>query len=202
MGGVWGPGRQGGNRGGYPGGGNGGGNYPGGNGGGGSHTKSAGTSEIARNSGGDSLTVDDASALETTLSRLRHRYALHFLVPAGARAGQERNIEVALADNARRRYPDAEVRFRRTYVAPSGGIGGSEVVAGTSDPDLITPDSGPRRRRAVSEPDGPRGSQPVTAPAENTPAPVAKAPTTVPRPDDPDAPIPSKWRKLKPGEQP
>ena len=205
LGGIWGPGRQGGNRGGYPGGGNGGGN-----GGGGPHTKSAGTSEIARNSGGDSLTVDDASALETTLSRLRHRYALHFLVPAGAHAGQERNIEVALADSARRRYPDSEVRFRRTYVAPSGGGSGSEVAAeapvrrdsGTSDPELITPSSGPRRRRAVSEPDGPRGSQPVITSTEDSPPPSAKVPATVPKADDPNAPIPSKWRKLKPGEQP
>ena len=61
----------------FGGGGGGGRRYPGG-GGGGEQTKSAGTSEIARDSGGDSMSVDDASALEETLSRLRQRYALYF----------------------------------------------------------------------------------------------------------------------------
>jgi VWFA-related protein len=67
----------------------------------GPHTRSAGTDEVARESGGDSLRVDDASALETTLSRLRQRYALHFHLPEGAQPGAERTIEVALADSAR-----------------------------------------------------------------------------------------------------
>ena len=43
-----------------------GGRYPGGMGGG--HTQSAGTSEIARESGGDSMSVNGASALEETLA--------------------------------------------------------------------------------------------------------------------------------------
>ena len=195
LGGTWGQGRQGG---GYPG----GGSYPGGNGGG-TRTKSAGTSEIARNSGGDSLTVDDAAALETTLSRLRQRYALHFLVPAGARAGQERSIEVALSDSARRRNPDAEVRFRRTYVAPTsagGDAGAASRDSATSDPVAIAPESASRRRRAVSEPDGPRGSLPAIQPAGSQQ--MEKAPVPAVKQDDPDAPIPSRWRKLKPGEQP
>ncbi len=67
------------------------------------------------------MPVDDASALETTLERIRQRYAMHFNVPPDAKAGQQRNIEVALADNIRRRYPDAEVRYRRVYFAPAGG---------------------------------------------------------------------------------
>ncbi|HWR49955.1 MAG TPA: VWA domain-containing protein [Bryobacteraceae bacterium] len=86
----------------------------------GPHTRSAGTEEIARESGGDSLRVDEASALERTLSRLRQRYALHFHLPEGAQPGAERTIEVALADEAQRRYPGAEVHFRRTYMAPGG----------------------------------------------------------------------------------
>ena len=130
-------------------------------GGGGAHTKSAGTSEIARDSGGDSLPVDDASALETTLSRIRQRYALHFLVPAGARSGQERHIEVALSDTARHRYADADIRYRHTYVAPNGLPEGgpadtTSTATGSSDPVVVTPDSGQRKRRAVSEPDGTR----------------------------------------------
>ncbi len=60
-----------------------GGRGPGGTGG--NRTQSAGTDEIARRSGGDNMSVDDASALETTLARIRQRYALHFNVPAGVK---------------------------------------------------------------------------------------------------------------------
>src|SRR5439155_18418844 len=105
----------------------GGGSWPGGGGPGGGgpvtighRTKSAGTSEIARASGGDSMPVDDASAFETTLSRIRQRYALYFYLPQGVKPGQERNIEVALTDAARQRYSGAEVRYRRVYMAPGG----------------------------------------------------------------------------------
>ena len=151
-------------RGGYGGGGMGGGNWPldpsiifggprqqgpyGGRGGGipgmgggriGGRTSSAGTAEIARASGGDSMNVDDASALEDTLSRLRQRYALHFYLPAGVKPGQERNIEVALAASAARRYPDAEVRFRRTYLSPNGTAGDEPtVVSSTSRSDAAS----------------------------------------------------------------
>jgi VWFA-related protein len=107
------------------------GRYPGGMG---SHTRSAGTSEIARASGGDSMPVDDSYALETTLSRLRQRYALYFLVPPGAQPGQERHLELRLADSAFRRYPGAEIRFRKTYFAP--GKKGDPVTP--EDPNLVT----------------------------------------------------------------
>src|SRR5579864_3822961 len=75
--------------------GGGGGPYGGRRGGGGmgGHTQSAGTSEIARDSGGDSMSVNDASALEETLSRIRQRYTLYFNLPEGVQPGQERNIE-------------------------------------------------------------------------------------------------------------
>ena len=82
-------------------------------------TQSAGTSEIARQSGGDSLSIDDASALQTTLASIRQRYALYFHLPADAKSGQERRIDVQLAEPARRRYPDAELRFRKSYVSSS-----------------------------------------------------------------------------------
>ena len=96
-----------------------GGSYPGG-GPGGSRTESAGTAEIARQSGGDSMPADDASSLETVLARIRQRYALYFYLPQGVKPGEERNIDVELADNSRRRNPGAEVRFRRVYMAPGG----------------------------------------------------------------------------------
>jgi VWFA-related protein len=85
------------------------------------HTRSAGTAQIARNSGGDAMSVDKASALEETLLRLRQRYTLYFSLPEGVRPGQERNIEVGLADRTRLRFPDAEVRYRRVYMTPTGG---------------------------------------------------------------------------------
>ncbi|MFN0106783.1 MAG: VWA domain-containing protein [Bryobacteraceae bacterium] len=93
-------------------------------GGGGSRTRPAGSAEIARESGGDSMQADAASALDTTLNRLRQRYALHFNLPAGVTAGDRRTVEVSLEDRVRRQYPDATLRYRRTYVAAiSSGSG-------------------------------------------------------------------------------
>jgi VWFA-related protein len=144
-------------------GGNGGGRYPGGVGGG-SRTHSAGTSEIARDSGGDSMHVDDADGLETTLSRIRQRYALHFLAPPGNK--EERNIEVALTSAARSRYPDAEIRYRKTYLAPRGsyseGAAASSTEVTQTAPttgsgasadatDSSSNNSGWKRRRAVND---------------------------------------------------
>jgi VWFA-related protein len=83
------------------------------------HTSSAGTAEIAQDSGGDSLSVNDASALEQTLARIRQRYALFFNLPEGVQPGQERNIEVVLSPAAQSRYPDAQVHYRRAYMTPS-----------------------------------------------------------------------------------
>ncbi|MBV8816772.1 MAG: VWA domain-containing protein [Acidobacteriaceae bacterium] len=141
-------------------------------------TKSAGTSEIARDSGGDSLPVEDAAALETTLSRIRQRYALYFTVPSGARSGQERMIDVSLADRTRNRYYDADLRYRKTYVAPagapeSGPTDAAVTNSGSAPPAVIDTDSGvPRRRRAVSEPDGrglgPGSSAPAAAAADDS----------------------------------
>jgi VWFA-related protein len=102
----------------------------------GPHTQSAGTAEIARRSGGDNMPVDDASALETTLARIRQRYALHFSLPQGAKPGQERAIEVELAAAVRQRYPDAEVRYRRAYLVPTS-MADASSMAGT-EPTVIT----------------------------------------------------------------
>lgn len=157
----------GGGRGGHPGGG-----YPGGGpvyGGNGSH--SAGTPEIARDSGGDSLPVDYASSLETTLSRLRQRYSLYFQLPANAKQRQERNIQISLADNARRRYENADIKYRPTYVAPADGVAGtpaetvevSEAVNATSSSES-SENSSPqklKRRPAVDGSITPRGPNPA-----------------------------------------
>jgi hypothetical protein len=111
------------------------------------------------------MPVDDASALETTLARIRQRYALYFNLPQGVKAGEERNIEVALADTARRRYADAEVRYRRTYFAPNdtGKPGAAPAinarVADESGANTQTAAAEPvpaMKRRARVSSDGPR----------------------------------------------
>jgi VWFA-related protein len=150
----------------FGGGGRGGGGYPGGGGGGGQH-QSAGTAEIARDSGGDSMSVNDASALEETLERLRQRYSLYFNLPENARG--EQDIEVDLAADARRRFSDADVHYRRIHLTDDrdagderphitrspGGSGSSNSSASSnsstsvSDPDSSTPAH--RKRVAVNE---------------------------------------------------
>ncbi len=66
------------------------------------------------------MSVDQTSAFEQTLARIRERYALYFYLPEGMQAGEERSVEVSLTDAARRQYPAAEVRYRRSYLAPNG----------------------------------------------------------------------------------
>jgi hypothetical protein len=66
------------------------------------------------------MTVDDASAFEDTLARIRERYALYFYLPEGVQPGNERSITVELSKDARQRFPDAEVRYRRSNLAPNG----------------------------------------------------------------------------------
>ncbi len=150
----------------------GGGNrYPGGGAGG--NTTSAGTSEIARDSGGDSMSVNDASALEETLARLRQRYTLYFNLPEGAQPG---NIVVDLAPDARHRYSDAEIRYRRSSMAANGGdTAPTKITRAPADDGYRTPsasatdpDTGAvhRRRVAVNE-DG----SPIAGPGtDDTPA--------------------------------
>lgn len=198
----------GGGGGGWPGGG--GTGYPGGTtypGGGGSRTRSAGTSEIARESGGDSLPVDDATALEMTLARIRQRYALYFLVPPGATAGQQRTIDIELAPAARRRYSDAEVRYRRVYISPTAGDvlppGQAEETPVVSERS-VSRESGAtgtsesrtaRRRAAQQERNGGTYSGPIgPAPVEET-APAATSSTSRP-PDPAPAARTGGWRRV------
>ena len=161
----------------------------------GSHTQSAETGEIARRSGGDMMPVDDASALETTLERIRQRYALHFNVPPDVKAGEQRNIEVALADNIRRRYPDADVRYRRVYFARAGG-GGTAVAAqvpgdnnGGAPAQTTVDNERPvqKRRPAVSS-DGPRmGPIEGSASPDDQPAPASERPRLTRHVDEPSS---------------
>ena len=172
--------------------------------------------------------MDDASALEDTINRIRQRYALHFHVEEGAKPGQEGRVEVALADNARRRYPDTEVRYRRVYVTSdgstdAGGVDERPVITRSprrmpgevARPEVSqTADHGEptvmRRRPAVSERDGSYGGNPsaaTVAPQEEArdtvPVPEAPAsPASPGAPGTPAAPQQGGWRVLKPGEKP
>jgi hypothetical protein len=159
--------------------------YPGGGGGGrgpviigGAGTKSAGTDQVAEQSGGDNMSVDQASALEDTLTRLRQRYAMHFNLPDGVRAGQERNLVIDLSSAARRRYPDAELRYRRTYNAQESNTSTpAEVTTNTptgstetGERERETGSSRPpsNRRPRISDP----GSGAHTGPILDRPAPT------------------------------
>jgi VWFA-related protein len=145
---------------------------------GGARTHSAGTSEIARDSGGDSMPVDDASALETTLARIRQRYALYFQLPPGARKGQQRTIEISLSDAAARRYPYAEVRFRHSYIAPSDGPAG---------PDLTTEPTSVSRMRTKPADPAEQTVQPIVKkrPAVSGPGGSSSGPIIIPDPIEP-----------------
>ena len=87
-------------------------------------------------------------------------------------------MEVILSSAARSRYPEADIRYRRTYVAPESNGSTPAEVTGTSNPDRpstsstsSTPesvDSGPgpavvqpRARRRVSDPNAGSGAGPM-----------------------------------------
>lgn len=118
----------------YPGGG--GGGYPGG--GGARGTRPGGTPEIAEASGGDAMNVGAAYAFRDTLTRIRQRYALHFNLPPTAGPSELRRVTVELAEAARRRYPDAQIRYRRTYRTPSSI---PQPAAGAKDDEEVITES-------------------------------------------------------------
>jgi VWFA-related protein len=215
-------GRQGGGqrRGGYGGGGLGGGlggiifgaprggnRMPGGGGGGRTATQSAGTAQIARDSGGDSMSVNDAGALEDTLMRLRQRYALFFNLPDGVKPGEERNIVVDLSPEARQRYRDAEVHYRRAFQsgdrdqrngptlvrrAPADSGYSTSPAASSADSSSSDASSTTRRRRAAVNEDG----SPITSPTDDsTPSQQPDQKSTTPAPNPPG------WPKSDPPKQ-
>jgi len=182
----------------------GGGRYPGG--GGGAHTQSAGTSEIARDSGGDSMSVNDASALEETLARLRQRYTLYFNLPDGVKPGEERNIVVDLTPSAHRRHADAEVRYRRVFMGSGGGdaspvhITRAPADAGDSTSSVSSGDtstSSTRRRRVAVNQDGSAISGPTTD--DDSPSgPLKPSPDGQPQSTPPTS---GGWPKADPARQ-
>lgn len=153
---------------GFPGGGGGGG-WPGGGGQvgrGGDQSHSAGTADIARDSGGDTMNVEDASSLEDTFARLRQRYALYFNYPEGNESSTPENVKVDLSNEAKIRFADAEIHYRHVYMASnSGSNSGMTSVTRThapvdsdsnssADPDLPAATQTHGRRPAVSDDSG------------------------------------------------
>lgn len=156
-------------------------------------TQSAGTAEIARASGGDSLPVEHAGALRETLEALRQRYSLFFSVPADAKVGQRRIIHVALTRDAARRHPGAQLKYRAEYVVPRdwsppppdevsstrtqpspAASGQPETVqvqdSAPQEPPTAPSDSPRPRRRTTGETYGARGPDPrLGVPAPNEP---------------------------------
>jgi len=171
---------------------------------GGPRTHSAGTAEIARRSGGDSMPVHDAYALETTLSRLRQRYALYFNLPAGVRSGEERSIEVSLADSALRRNGDAEVRYRRVYLAQNASAPAEPMSitrAPVNAPRTVYQDAPPViRRRAAANDDGPRHG-PLDVGDNSTAAESQPAPRPSNNTANDDTSSQGGWRRARPDEK-
>jgi hypothetical protein len=129
---------------------------------------SAGTADIAADSGGDVMPVGGASAFEDTLARLRQRYSLHFYWPSAAAKPEEHIVAVAMSHSAGAEYPNAEVRYRRAYVGIPSGRNSGTLLEVSRQPDSIdpqdtataatvksnsrnTPAAAPQRRTAVNE---------------------------------------------------
>ena len=100
---------------------------------------SAGTADIAADSGGDVMSIDGASAFEEMLARLRQRYALHFYWPPGAAKPEERLVAVALSHSSGAEYPNAEVRYRRAYIGRPTGRSSGALLEISRQPDSIDP---------------------------------------------------------------
>jgi hypothetical protein len=191
------------------------------------HTQSAGTANIARQSGGDSFKVDQASAFETTLERLRQRYALYFQLPEGVKPGQERDIQVELTAAARRRYAGAEVRHRRLSDTSEPGrsapVVASSAPASNSEPDrsggwrrdgsapvdtrpTLHPEPDPEAAAPAAAPEKTGGWRRATVSGGEGGARGPQVDRTSPAPaiKEPVAEEPRRggWRRVKPGEQP
>jgi len=115
------------------------------------------------------MQVEEASALEDTLARLRQRYALHFYLPEGATASDHDSGKVDLSQEAKMRYQEAEIRYRRIYMSGDAGHSGPTVVSRASVPveagtgvvsrdQEATPESTTSKHRTapVNEDSGPR----------------------------------------------
>jgi VWFA-related protein len=162
---------------------------------------SAGTAAIAADSGGDTMQVEGASALEDTLARLRQRYALYFYIPEGAKPADQQSVQVDLSRDARLRYRDAETRSRRVYIMAGDSRDNEPAVvarrqepSNTSvDPPASQDETTPKRRKvAVNDDAGPRVNTVDTGGGSSSeqasPPPAASAPSVPNTPAAPNTP--------------
>jgi len=127
----------------------GGGTWPGGSGrlpggvgaGGIDRSHSAGTADIAKDSGGDVMEVDSASAFQETLERLRQRYAVYFYWPPGPANPEERLVTLALSASTGAEFREAEVRYRRAYLGKASGRRSGTLMEVSREPDSADPPS-------------------------------------------------------------
>jgi hypothetical protein len=194
--------------------------------GGGDPSHSAGTADIARDSGGDTMHVDEASALEDTLARLRQRYALYFYMPEGSRQTGQGTVKVDLSQEAKLRYQDAEIHYRRVYMSGSGSDErpGPMVVTRAQQPvdtpsqdqNTLDPSTSKRRSVAVNEDSEPRvntidvdsdtsnqegtrsPAQPAQTPQRSTQTAKPSAPTSPPPDQAPKGGWPRATQKTSP----
>jgi hypothetical protein len=146
----------------------------------------AGSPDIARASGGDSLSVNDGSAVQSILERIRQRYTVYFHLPEDM--DPKGGLQLDLTDAARRRHPDASLQYRQIGLATDSGRPGliSRVAAhpptgddsASAQTDSASTDSPatPHRRPGVSDSSGTQVNLPVQAPVS---ADAAAPPPTV-----------------------
>ena len=82
------------------------------------------------------MRVDDASALEDTLSRLRQRYALYFYLPDGLKTAD--GVRVDLAEQARIMHAQADIRYRHAPISGNGQRLGAGPTMVTRAPAPVT----------------------------------------------------------------
>ncbi len=172
--------------------------------GGADNSHSAGTAQIATDTGGDVMRVDEASALADTLSRLRQRYALYFYLPEGVKSADRQNIRVDLAQEARIRFAQAEIRYRHAPMSGNNSLsatGPTQVTHVPASDESIddgaatqTPASS-GRRVMVNEDSSPRvnlssdsDDAAAAAGGNKTAAPAAQTPNGWPKANPPNRP--------------
>jgi Ca-activated chloride channel homolog len=78
------------------------------------------SAHIAKATGGD-VVVDEKGTLEKSLpdllARIRSTYSMWYRVPE-SKSGELRHITVELNDEAKKKYPNAEIKAREGYIAP------------------------------------------------------------------------------------
>ena len=163
--------------------------------------------------GGHTMRVGDASALQDTLSCLRQRYALYLYLPQGVKSAGY--VRVDLAQQALIMYATADIRYRHAPISGNGQPLSAGPTRVTRAPAPITDSSDvsepsvyntapPGRRKMVNE----DSTQPVNMDidSDDTSQPQSGAtPATPPTQQPSSKPAPSQqqgWPKADPPSAP